>query len=111
MKKQLIIVWGLQLCIDYESLLTSPTHQLTLNEAKDKALTCPQINTVKLESHDRLVSVKGYIAKLGLSVIQNSILEGERQLNANTQTVFKETATLICLSVSVTHEIHVWVSS
>lgn len=30
---------GLQLCSDYESLLTSPTHQLILNEAKDNART------------------------------------------------------------------------
>lgn len=44
---------GLQLCSDYESLLTSPTHRLILNEAKDNTPdTHAHTYTQRSQSHD-----------------------------------------------------------
>lgn len=110
--------WGMQLRLDYESLLTSPTHQLTLNEAKDNARThtlTHEYRHTEWTQRFKLVPPKNIFINLGLSEIQNATLglhiQGERT-QMYTHSIWNKTCACVeSLSVSDTHEMHVWVNS
>lgn len=108
--------WRLQLCLDYESLLTLPTHEIILNEARNNTHTCTQRHTVNWESYDsnKPPPPKKKNIYLEPLVIWNSkchtwpTYPRSAHIDANMQPLFKETGTVVRVCGKPNCRWHTW---